>query len=99
MAKQQKSHEKHRLQLDFSAEAYKRLLRLREEVEASSNAEVIRLALRLLEWVLEQQSEDYQVFVAQGDDMKNVKQIELLVGIPRQRSAELKSYQELEDDG
>lgn len=41
---------KQRIQFDFTPEALKRLDDLKEKVEASTKAEVIRNALKLYEW-------------------------------------------------
>ena len=50
-----------RIQLDFSAEAYERLLEIKERADASSNAEVVRNSLRVYEWFLEQKRNDYRI--------------------------------------
>jgi hypothetical protein len=70
-----KQEERRRLQLDFSPEAYTRLLELREEAEARTNTEVVRDALRLYEWFLEQKREHYRIQLVKDD---TVKEVELL---------------------
>ena len=50
-----------RIQLDFSAEAYERLLEIKERADASSNAEVVRNSLRVYEWFLEQKRNNYRI--------------------------------------
>jgi hypothetical protein len=64
---------RHRLQLDFSTEAYERLLRIRDRSEATTNAEVVRNALRLYDWFLEQRSKDIRVQIVEGDLVKEVE--------------------------
>ena len=44
------SKKKERVQLDFSTEALERLDELKEKTGASTRAEVVRQALRLYEW-------------------------------------------------
>ena len=67
--------ERNRLQLDFSPEAYSRLLQIREMAEARTNAEVVRNALRVYEWFLEQKKENARLQVVKDG---TVKEIELL---------------------
>lgn len=64
---------RHRLQLDFTPEAYERLLRIRERSEATTNAEVVRNALRLYDWFLEQQRRNARLQVVDGDLVKEVE--------------------------
>lgn len=42
----------HRVQLDFSPEAYERLLEIRKRARLSTNADTIRSALRFYEWLV-----------------------------------------------
>ena len=46
--------ERLRVQMEFSPKRYAELKALREEVGASSNQEVLRNALRVYEWLVEQ---------------------------------------------
>jgi hypothetical protein len=62
-----------RVQLDFSPEAYSRLSALRSKAEARTNAELVRNALRLYEWFLQQKGK--KIHVVDGD---NVKEVELV---------------------
>lgn len=62
-----------RVQLDFSPEAYNRLAALRSKAEARTNAELVRNALRLYEWFLQQRGK--KIHVIDGD---NVKEVELV---------------------
>ena len=66
---------RHRLQLDFSPEAYERLLRIRERSEAATNAEVVRNALRLYDWFLDQRHRNARLQLVEDD---SVKEIEIL---------------------
>jgi len=54
---------KFRLQLDFTDEAIKELEELKKASRASNRAEVIRYALRVLDWVLEQRKEGNKILV------------------------------------
>lgn len=67
--------QRHRLQLDFSPEAYERLMRIREASDAATNAEVVRNALRLYDWFLEQKRKNARVQVVENG---TVKEIEIL---------------------
>jgi hypothetical protein len=71
-----KGEERHRLQLDFSPEAYAHLLAIRKHAKARTNAEVVRTALRLYEWFLEQKQEQFEIQLVKGD---TVKAVELLL--------------------
>ena len=64
---------RHRLQLDFSTEAYERLLRIRDRSEATTNAEVVRNALRLYDWFLEQRSKHVRFQIVEDDLVKEVE--------------------------
>ena len=66
---------RHRLQLDFSPEAYERLRRIREASDAQTNAEVVRNALRLYDWFLAQKRNNARLQVLEDD---GVKEIEIL---------------------
>ena len=52
------THSKQRVQFDFSPEALKRLEDLKELVDASTKAEVVRSALKLYEWFATQVDPD-----------------------------------------
>jgi hypothetical protein len=53
-----KTNMKQRVQFDFSSEALQRLEDLKEKVDASTKAEVIRNALKLYEWFATQIDQD-----------------------------------------
>jgi hypothetical protein len=63
------------LQLDFTEEAYNRLNAIREMSGAKTNAEVVRNALRLYEWFLEQIRAGYTIQIVKDD---KVREVELL---------------------
>lgn len=68
-----KESPRHRLQLDFSPEAYSRLLEVRRKSDARTNAEVVRNALRLYEWFLEQKQNKYRLQLVKDDTLKEVE--------------------------
>ena len=47
--------------------SYERLTTLRERVEAASNAEVIRRALQLYEWVVDESEKGHEVAIRMND--------------------------------
>ena len=69
--------EPHRIQFQFSPEAYTRLNDLRDRVEATSYAELVRNALRIYEWVLDQEKEGYSFALIKDD--KLVKEIKFVL--------------------
>ena len=54
-----KANNKQRIQFDFSTEALQRLEDLKDKVDASTKAEVIRNALKLYEWLVSQADSDH----------------------------------------
>ncbi len=64
---------RHRLQIDFSPEAHERLMRIRERSEAATNAEVVRNALRLYDWFLEQRARNSRLQLVEGDTVKEIE--------------------------
>ena len=71
-ARSEKS-ERTRLQLEFTPQALRRLEEIRRKVDARSNAEVVRSALRLYEWFIDQMRDDAKILVAKGDEMREVE--------------------------
>jgi metal-responsive CopG/Arc/MetJ family transcriptional regulator len=59
---------KFRVQLDFSEGAFNELNRLQKELDASSRAEVLRDALAVLRWVIEEESKGYKITVRGEND-------------------------------
>ena len=68
--------ERHRLQFEFSSDAYQRLQRIKDETHASSFAELIRNSLRLYEWIMQQEREGYGFGLVKDD--KLVKEVKLV---------------------
>jgi hypothetical protein len=64
---------RHRLQLDFSPEAYERLVQIKEKSEARTNAEVVRNALRLYDWFLDLKRKNATLQVVENDIVKEVE--------------------------
>lgn len=65
-----------RVQVDFSPEAYGRLLKMREMSGVKTNAEVFRNALRLYDWFLEQKQADVRVQLLDPDG--TIRLVELI---------------------
>jgi hypothetical protein len=65
-AEQKAMPDKHRVQLDFSEDAFRALQGLKTRINASTNAEVIRHALGLLKWVVNEAAENKRLLV-EGD--------------------------------
>ena len=59
---------KERVQLDFSADSLERLEQLKERVGASTRAEVIRQALRLYEWFINETEPDSTILILDRED-------------------------------
>lgn len=64
---------RHRVQLDFSPEAYERLNRIRTRFDAATSAEVVRNALRLYDWFLEQTSKGAKFQIVDNGDVKEIE--------------------------
>jgi hypothetical protein len=54
---------KHRVQLDFSAEALDKLNRLMAKIDAASRAEVVRHAFGLLDWMVDRLREGDKIML------------------------------------
>ncbi len=67
----------HRIQFQFSPEAYARLQALQKRVDASSYAELVRNALRIYEWILDQEDEGNSFALVKDDEV--VKQIKFVL--------------------
>ena len=68
--------ERHRLQFEFSRDAYERLNRMKDEAHAASYAELVRNALRLYEWFIQQQNAGYEIGLIKDD--KVVKEVKFV---------------------
>lgn len=64
--------DKYRIQLDFTPEAFKELERLKADVEASSRADTVRYAMRVLRWVINALRRGDQIVIhkANGDTVE-----------------------------
>ena len=71
--KEEKGEGRHRVQLDFSEEAFAILAEVREMSGARTNAAVMRNALRLYRWLLGHQQKGNQLQVREGDIIKDVE--------------------------
>ena len=61
------SKKKERVQLDFSTESLERLDELKEKIGASTRAEVVRQALRLFEWFVNETEPSSTIRITNGD--------------------------------
>lgn len=59
--------------LDFSGEAFAVLQRMKTQTNAKDNAEVLRNALRLYDWFLQQQAAGRVLQLVNGDSVKELK--------------------------
>lgn len=57
------TNNKQRLQIDFSAEALKKLENIQERIDAPTKAEVIRNALKIFDWFVTEIGPDYIIEV------------------------------------
>jgi len=64
---------RHRLQLDFSSDAYGRLQEIRIASGCKTNADVVRNALRLYEWYLDQKRNGFSIQITKDDVLKEVE--------------------------
>lgn len=60
--------QKERVQFDFSPEALQRLDEIKGKVEATTRAEVVRNALRLYEWLVDEVDPDNTIKVFDKND-------------------------------
>lgn len=64
--------EKYRVQFDFTPEAFEELERLKVAVGASSRAEVVRYALRVLQWSIDETRAGGEILVRKGGETEKV---------------------------
>lgn len=63
-----------RIQFEFPPEASERLDRMKDVTESASYAELVRNALRIYEWVVEQEKAGYDIGLVKDDTLiKTVK--------------------------
>ena len=63
---------KYRLQIDFSERAYKDLELLQEQLDANSKSEVIRNALGVLRWVVEEAKKGHRILVEKPEGPREI---------------------------
>jgi hypothetical protein len=64
--------EKYRVQFDFTSEAFEELERLKAAVGASSRAEAVRYALRILQWSIDEVNSGAEILVRKGGETERV---------------------------
>ena len=64
--------DKVRVQLDFTDDALNQLDQLREETQASSRADVVRYALRVLQWVLSELRNGSRIMVERDGNTQQI---------------------------
>jgi hypothetical protein len=62
----------HRVQFDFSDDAYERLIKIRAAAGATSNAEAVRDALSVYEWFIRQTKEGNSIKVISPSGQEKV---------------------------
>lgn len=65
----------HRVQLDFTPDAFNRLLQIKDRAGVKTHSEAVRNALRLYDWFLSQMDEGKKLQLVDG---KEVRQVEVL---------------------
>jgi hypothetical protein len=63
---------KYRLQIDFSERAYKDLESLQEQLDSNSKSEVIRNALGVLRWVVEETKKGHRILVEKPEGPREI---------------------------
>ncbi len=64
---------RHRLQIELSPEAHKRLQEIRSLSDVTSNTELMRNALRLYEWYLEVKRDNFKIRLVKDDVVRDVE--------------------------
>jgi hypothetical protein len=64
---------RHRVQFDFSPEAYERLTQIKGKSESRTNAEVVRNALRLYDWFLDLKRRKADLQIVENGIVKEVE--------------------------
>ncbi len=62
-----------RLQFDVTPEALEKLDALKKEAGATTRADLVRNALRLYEWFLQQKSNGNEILIRKGDELVTVE--------------------------
>jgi hypothetical protein len=74
---------KTRVQLDFDDEAYAQLQQLKERSGSRTNAELIRDAMSLYDWVLTKREMGWQFQIERGGEVVRLE----MLGLPAPRAA------------
>lgn len=74
MASARRAAESKRIQFEFSPDAVERLDNMKKLTEKSSYADVVRDALRVYEWIVQQEKAGYDFGLVKGDTLvKTIK--------------------------
>ncbi len=65
---------RHRLQFEFSPDAYRKFNDLKVGTGASSNADLVRKSLRVYEWVVGRQREGYDIGLVKNGNLSKITQ-------------------------
>jgi hypothetical protein len=65
--------QRQRVQLEFTQEAFDRMLQIKEMANATTNAEVVRNALRVYEWFLRQKAENNRLQLVKDNQVREVE--------------------------
>ena len=63
---------KYRLQIDFSEKAYKELESIQERLDAGSKSEVMRNALGVLRWIIDESDRGNRILVEKSDGPREI---------------------------
>jgi hypothetical protein len=67
---------RHRVQLDFSDSAYHELHDLKKEAHVKTNAEIVRNALKVYAWMIEQKRKEKRIIIM--DRKGEAKEVEFV---------------------
>jgi hypothetical protein len=71
--------QRHRLQFEFSPDAYARLQEVRQKANASSYAQLVRDAISTYEWLLDKRREGYRIELSRPGEPTRIAE---LIGRP-----------------
>lgn len=71
---EERLNETNRIRFEFPPDAFDRLNRMKEKTDSASYAELVRNALRVYEWLIEQEKAGYEIGLVKEDSLvKTVK--------------------------
>ena len=70
-----RDNKRHRVQFDFTPEAYERFTELRKLARVDSNADLLRNAFRVYEWYLKKMAEGYRLGLSKDGERTEVELI------------------------